>query len=147
MFKLKILLSVFVLLLLLNDNTFAHQKSFGLKLFGSIIEANCSCGYTETMNLGGGKANYKTFCGFPYYCKDCKILFRFNYLTEEKNCPNCKSSNVIAYNDDSMREHISNKVVFGWNINDIKLELTDDNYLCPKCQKFTLKFSEIGNWD
>jgi ribosomal protein L37AE/L43A len=127
--------------------SFAVQKVPVFYGLGDIIEAKCECGFSAEIFVGGGKFNFKTYCGFPFYCNNCKTLYCGNYLKEEWLCKNCNSSDVLPYNNDSLREHTSNKVIFGWNVNEKRFELTDDNYLCPSCHKFSLKFSSVGNWD
>jgi RNA polymerase subunit RPABC4/transcription elongation factor Spt4 len=116
-------------------------------IMGDIIIAKCDCGFSQQLSVGGGRLNYQTYCGFPYYCKNCKTLFNNNYLAEEHFCGNCNSADVLPYDNDSLRAHIRDEAVFGWNLDGKTIYLTDDNYLCPQCQNFTLKFSSVGNWD
>ena len=117
---------------------------------GSIICAHCDCGYEKFgMHLGGGMANCATYCNFPHYCQDCKILFEINIIKKKKLCPTCASDKVIAYDDVKACKSKGN-IIFSWDIKDKigrELKLTDGKYICPSCGKFNLTFLEIGNWD
>ena len=143
MSRIKFSLLLVLFFSIFNILSFAVQKVPVFYGLGDIIEAKCECGFSAEIFVGGGKFNFKTYCGFPFYCNNCKTLYCGNYLKEEWLCKNCNSSDVLPYNNDSLREHTSNKVIFGWNVNEKRFELTDDNYLCPSCHKFSLKFSSV----
>ena len=102
---------------------------------GSMVSASCKCGYEKDgMFLGGGFANHATDCSFPYYCKECKILFLGNRLDENVFCPDCKKDAVISYDDKRAYKTIGLEV-FEWNISindDEKMKmavLTDGKYI------------------
>lgn len=117
---------------------------------GSIIGASCDCGYEKSeMFLGGGMANFNTYCNFPHYCEDCRTLFEADLFDKSRSCPRCKKRNVIAY-DDERACKIEGKNVFSWNVQEEigrNLNLTDGSYICPACGKFNLTFFDIGCWD
>jgi len=115
---------------------------------GSIISARCECGYKkEEMFIGGG------FChdniNFPHYCLECKILFEANLYDKKILCPECGTSNIIAY-DNTKAYKTKENDLFTWNAEDEigrKLLLTDGKYICPGCGKYSLKFYDDGCWD
>jgi hypothetical protein len=118
-------------------------------MMGSLLKAHCKCGYESKMAVGGGMTSFKTYCGFPVYCRSCKTLFQANLYGEEVRCPTCKGSQVAPYDDESMCEK-SGKRVFSWSAAEKlgrKLILTDGNYLCPECSNFSMHFESIGCWD
>lgn len=42
---------------------------------GSILKAQCSCGFnSELLFLGGGMVNFKTYFGVPAYCSKCDAI-------------------------------------------------------------------------
>ncbi len=115
---------------------------------GSIIHASCQCGYEKTMFLGGGMANFTTYCGFPCFCEKCRLLFDANLFVRVR-CPECGQAAAIPY-DDSRICLRRGDIVFSWNVSDQfdrELILTDGDYLCPKCEGYTLTFADVGNWD
>lgn len=118
---------------------------------GSIIGGICDCGYhTKTMFLGGGMRNFSTYCSFPHYCEECHILFEANIFNEIITCPECKKNKVVAYDADRFCKKEGQHVVFFWNTIDQigrQLELTNSEYLCPGCRKFSLIFKSGGSWD
>ena len=117
---------------------------------GSIIGAHCDCGYEKgKMFLGGGMMNFTTQCNFPHYCEECNILFEANLFEKERLCPECGKEKVIAYDDERACKS-EGTVVFSWDVEDEigrKLKLTDGEYICPGCGKFSLTFFDIGRWD
>jgi hypothetical protein len=116
---------------------------------GSIVRASCNCGYEIVMPLGGGMMNFTTYCNFPYYCKNCRILFEANLLGKRISCRKCHGKDILPYDDNSLCRQKGN-TVFSWHIGEAiekELILTDGKYLCPKCGDFGMSFSDVGNWD
>lgn len=118
---------------------------------GSLIKAACPCGFhTEAMFIFGGRANFKTYCAFPVYCPDCSILAVADLYAKEVICPGCPGSAAVPYDHPSLVGRPGDKVVASWNTMarlGRALKLTDGEYLCPACQKFTLRFKHVGFWD
>ena len=118
---------------------------------GTILKANCPCGYHLEFMAGGGMANFKTLCAVPAYCAACKKLEILNYLDDDPKCAACAGKPVF-YNHPSLQEKLppeaKPKIVFSWNT-DKKgtFTLPDVNYLCPQCGKMTLHFVHKGFWD
>lgn len=117
---------------------------------GAIVRAVCRCGFEREMSLGGGMANFTTHCSFPLYCGRCKALFEGNMLRKRIVCPNCKKArDVVPYDDDRICRR-KGEPVFGYATEQKlgrRLVLTDGEYLCPQCGRFTLSFTDIGDWD
>ncbi|RJX28716.1 MAG: hypothetical protein C4525_15850 [Desulfarculus sp.] len=118
---------------------------------GSLIKAACPCGFhTEVMAIFGGFVNFKTYCGFPVYCPDCATLAVANLYAEEVSCAGCPGSAAVPYDHPSLIGRPGDKVVASWNTAarlGRALKLTDGEYLCPVCKKFTLRFTHVGFWD
>ena len=116
---------------------------------GSIVKALCGCGYEKEMHLGGGMRNFTTHCNFPFLCPHCAIMFEGNLSRKSIPCSRCKATNGIPYDSDLACRR-KGKKVFDWDIEDQigrRLELTDGDYLCPGCGKFTMTFVDVGCWD
>ena len=118
---------------------------------GAMVSARCECGFeTRTMFLGGGMLNFTTVCTFPFYCVNCSILFESNMFKKKVACPQCHMTDNYPYDSDKAFEMAGKNNVFSWNVRDKidkELVLTDGNYICPACRKFTLKFFDVGCWD
>jgi len=71
---------------------------------GSLISAECECGFERSMALGGGMRNHLTYCAFPCYCRDCNSLYEANLLSDDTSCTECGSQNILPYDDKSMRK-------------------------------------------
>ncbi len=117
---------------------------------GGIVSGSCECGYSKhDMFLGGGFMDHNYSCTFPFFCKSCISFFTANYFDEERVCPECKSSDIIGYDDESLNKS-GTGTVFEWNTKaklGRDLKLTSTNNLCPSCGKFTLRFFGFGCWD
>jgi hypothetical protein len=111
---------------------------------GSIIKAYCSCGYEKSMFLGGGMESFNTYCCFPVYCEECRILFEDNLFGNQLQCPKCKGFKTTSYDK---KCSLKGDTVFEWNVRDMSLILTDGNYVCPRCSKPALTFIDDGCWD
>jgi hypothetical protein len=115
---------------------------------GGIVKAFCACGYEKKMHLGGGLNNFKTYCNFPFYCRNCTSLVEINVLEQKKLCPQCSHPEILAYDDKSLCIHTGIEI-FSWNFEAVgrELVLTDGRYLCPHCHKFAMSFRNVGDWD
>ena len=116
---------------------------------GSIVKAHCGCGYEKEMFLGGGMLNFTTHCNFPLYCAQCKILFEGNLFKKKITCPKCGTNDVVPYDSDKLCSRKGERV-FDWNATaeiGRVLELTEGDYICPKCGRFAMSFADVGRWD
>ena len=137
---------------------------------GNVVEAKCTCGYTPgKLFLGGGQSNFKTDCSFPNLCLECKNLFIGNMKVPFVVCSQCDSSSVLPYDDPSLIHNTGlseDSWVFSQELYSLvpvarflffkrkpkwevtrKLMLTNEKYLCPKCDNFELTFKFFGLWD
>lgn len=119
---------------------------------GSSVQADCLCGHhSGTLMIGGGMANYASFCAFPAYCSACRELLVVNLFNQPLTCPHCGGKEVLPYDQPSLIGKLGRKQVASWEVSDKLLRvlvLTDGTYLCPACQKFTLRFMSAGiQWD
>ena len=112
---------------------------------GSIIKGSCqNCGY-ETKNLyyGGGFANFKTCCNYPVLDKDKNEVGMANIMNKEEVVK--QNPNLVFYDDETLSDEKSQNRDSYHQWGDYKL--CRQGNLCPKCNKFTLGFSPVGNWD
>lgn len=114
---------------------------------GSIVMAECSCGLKTEIMIGGGMLNFQTPCYFPFLCEHCSAIVRVNMFSERKDCPQCMATNVIPYDDPSLSGHTGTKMVDGVTGRGQEHILTDGSYKCPKCNQYSLRFWNCGNWD
>jgi hypothetical protein len=116
---------------------------------GSIIKARCDCGFSQAeLYLGGGMRTFQEECLFPVLCMKCHSLSIANLLEKDICCPKCDESDVKPYDLPALSDR-KGKIIFEWNTDRIgrTLTLTEGEYLCPKCGKFSMHFYEVGNWD
>jgi len=115
---------------------------------GGIVKAFCPCGYEKNMRLGGSISNFKSYCNFPFYCRDCSALVEINILEQNTKCPQCSHVNILAYDEKCLCIH-SGIEIFSWKFKVVgrELILTDGRYLCPCCSKFAMSFKNIGAWE
>jgi len=70
---------------------------------GSVLKASCPCGYSaDELVVGGGRANFRTYCGAPALCQACHTIGVVNYLDEQPACPTCKGA-VMFYDAPKLR--------------------------------------------
>jgi predicted RNA-binding Zn-ribbon protein involved in translation (DUF1610 family) len=121
---------------------------------GTIIEAECICGY-KSKAIAAGRGMFDSTYTMPAMCGNCNDIVSVKYLASTARCPDC-GKEVIIYNDISLRQDsddindskIEITDIIHWRIGEKKFfRLPDTLYLCPKCKRITMKFTEIGNWD
>ena len=122
---------------------------------GSIIQANCECGFkSKLICAGGGMLNFKDTLIAPALCTNCYTFTVRNYLKKYNYCSKCRSK-VTFYNNKSLwkdKDVLLDEFdcIFYWNIDtfdDIAFILSNTMYLCPKCREFRMKFYACGFWD
>lgn len=118
---------------------------------GSSVQANCPCGYEASSLIGGGMRTFQTQCSFPYLCRACAKLVTCNALSRSPKCPDCKSRNVIPYNDPLLCAAEGGENVCGWSPKGPDgpcYSLSNGQYYCPSCHQHTLVFSRgMLMWD
>lgn len=116
---------------------------------GSIVKAQCGCGFEKEIYLGGGMRTFATYCNFPFFCQACATMFEGNLLKNTVTCPKCNATNNVPYDSDRICLR-KGQSVFEWNSTgdtERKLELTDGDYLCPSCGRPNMTFYDVGCWD
>jgi hypothetical protein len=121
---------------------------------GSVIEAECECGYMNPeLLLGGGFRNFMTECAVPFYCDHCKKVFTLNILDkngliQDCHCPRCKRKvHYYGYIKEGTYEY-NEDYVFDWRVNsENRYFLPEGLHHCPKCKKDKLQFYETACWD
>jgi hypothetical protein len=119
-------------------------------LMGLEVMATCDCGVNTFIMVGGGMRDFTTTCYFPCLCEACQGLVQFNLLDQDKRCPQCQGKRIIPYDDPGLLGTPGLKIVAEWRMQDQlgrDLQLTDGQYKCPRCNKYTLRFEESGCFD
>lgn len=118
---------------------------------GSEVAARCQCGLETYILVGGGMADCIGTCYFPCFCESCHNVVQVNVLAEEKQCPQCKTNNVIPYDDPSLSQRSGRLTVVSWDMKQQlgrDLALTNGRYRCPQCNQMTLRFTDSRlYWD
>jgi len=118
---------------------------------GSEVIAKCKCGVDTRILIGGGMVNFMTTCFFPCLCEYCHSVVQINLLAKRKQCPRCRTTKLIPYDDPLLSEIPGKNVVTDWNVQEQLgrvLLLTDGKYRCPQCGQMTLSFVETDMcWD
>lgn len=104
---------------------------------GSSTDAHCyNCGYDVYLSIGGGMFSYLEKTDWPIHCFECKTITSTNIRISPLTCTNCKSTNVKEVQDKELYAGDGNySAITCW-----ERQLTDGNYKCPKCNKFTLRY-------
>lgn len=120
---------------------------------GSSLIASCPCGYSsEELAVGGGMADFQTYCGAPALCETCRAVVVVNYLDDQPVCPTCTEP-VTFYDAPALRRsprRVSSKtpLVFSWKVKKGTFKLPDTEYRCPRCGGVKMRFSDAGLcWD
>jgi ribosomal protein L37AE/L43A len=113
---------------------------------GSIIKASCECGFeSEDLFIGVGflDVNHDRYLA-PAVCLNCHKIFVKNYKKKYPRCSSCRKK-VVFYNDPKLQAESKNPMQS--DERDEGFSLPDTTYLCPQCEKKTMRFVDIGCWD
>jgi Zn finger protein HypA/HybF involved in hydrogenase expression len=128
---------------------------------GSLLMAQCNCGFESGMvSAGGGMMNFNEVLNAPALCRKCQIVLVKNYLEHDPRCPHC-GGKIHFYNDPALFKgglpKDTSDCLFYWRLPDgfdsIYPEidnffcLPNTDYICPQCGKMHMKFINIGFWD
>lgn len=108
---------------------------------GSFHKAECGCGYTKHMQVGGARASYKTESYFPYCCDACGLV-DVNVASQKLICPYCHDEAIKEYGKAPMSLANDNRPV----IQNFLREAKSGGNFCPKCKNFTLSFSNATSF-
>jgi len=64
---------------------------------GTLLKAQCSCGYQAEAVIGSDKFNHGKYYGFPYRCNQCQIVTTVDLLQEKRKCTQCAGSEINTY--------------------------------------------------
>jgi ribosomal protein L37AE/L43A len=124
-----------------------HMK--GGLILGTIIRASCECGFQSSEIYAGGGFMSGSTCNVPAFCPKCKEMVVANYSKKAVRCPECHGK-LVFYDDPSLREAHAD-IIFDWGGSGIDDRwasyLYNTNYLCPKCGRMKMRFSDVGMWD
>jgi hypothetical protein len=121
-------------------------------MMGSAINAKCPCGFSsDDLAVGGGMANFQTYCGAPALCETCRTIEIVNYLDDQPVCPGCQGA-ITFYNSPSLRRKLGRgskiEPVFSWKLEKGSFKLPDTEYRCPRCGEVKMRFFDAGVcWD
>lgn len=68
---------------------------------GSVYKANCNCGYTYDVTVGGSRGNFLEESWFPFYCERCGLVsvnvakLPLNQVVTK--CPTCQGKGCTQY--------------------------------------------------
>jgi len=71
---------------------------------GRAATATCSCGFTESIVLGGTRASHLTNYRYPHLCYQCNSVFSGNLYQSDIVCSDCGSSDTKSYEEPILRQ-------------------------------------------
>ena len=104
---------------------------------GTILKAECSCGYENEKIYFGAGMDDQEICDVP-------ALKNGTFVIEMKNIRRRDLyPNYIFYTENVMFESIgSGKTHDAW-----QFQLQQENNLCPECKLYEMKFLYLGEYD
>ena len=57
---------------------------------GSILKAECECGYSAKVTFGEGMINFDKKFFLPTLCRNCKEIVNINFRNKRNRCPKCR---------------------------------------------------------
>ena len=119
---------------------------------GSIIEAQCSCGYeSDPLRVGGGMADMGQRCMAPALSNRTGTLVLRNFWG--KRSREDKTAGATFYTHHSLHgpdDTETARPVFEWLGDEEKPDfvLVDISYKCPICERMKMRFIDAGvMWD
>ena len=118
---------------------------------GGIVVATCPCGTNGSIRIGSGMAGPRP-CYFPCLCEHCFAVVEVDLLAKRKECPQCKSTKILPYDDPTLTENAGKgRELTSWDMEEYvgrNLILRDKNYKCPQCGQLSLRFAvDDAHWD
>ena len=101
---------------------------------GSKGQAKCSCGFSQTVNVGGGMKNFLEFSEFPFYCNQCGLV-SVN-IAKDSCCPSCNNKEPTAYGNEAISTPTKFNSVLAWG----EYNCGENGHLCPKCKNKEMFF-------
>lgn len=125
---------------------------------GSVHTAECECGFSRDVTVGGGRHTFLQKSLFPFYCKSCGLVeVNIAVLPDkvfEAPCPTCGAAGTVQYGVPPVSQHDMRQkpkrfwqrqepqreqAVLHWR----QREASESGHICPACHKMTLKFSQM----
>ena len=125
---------------------------------GSVHHAECKCGYSKDVTVGGSRHTFREKSLFPFYCKNCGLVeVNISILPDkafDAPCPTCYAAYTVQYGVPPVSQHdmrpkskkfwqqqvtISEQAVLQCR----QREASESGHICPACHEMTLKFSPI----
>ena len=71
---------------------------------GRAATATCSCGFAESIVLGGTRASHLINYRYPHLCYECNSVFSGNLYQSDMVCSDCGSSDTKSYEEPTLRQ-------------------------------------------
>lgn len=107
---------------------------------GHAIKAKCECGYyAEKLMIGAGMLDFTNKHLSPALCHEGEHVVSVNICKDVLSCPDGHGGELIPYARIPLpTERLAQSYVSDW----CGYKIGRDGYLCPKCKRFTLIFSD-----
>jgi hypothetical protein len=102
---------------------------------GSVYQANCPCGFQQSVTVGGSKSNFETDARFPFYCRKCGLV-DVNICETRLRCPQCHSRAIKVYGKPPISPPQSSDRELSWE----GYSAGRAGHLCPACKRHHLYF-------
>lgn len=109
---------------------------------GHAVSAECKCGYSvRELLIGGGMIDHHINCAHPALCSAGEHIVTVNLLEKPITCPDGHRGFPSPYcNSPDLQLEPGSQSISQWG----EHELNSGKYLCPKCGKYELEFSDTG---
>ena len=116
---------------------------------GMLAKATCSCGYSRSLPLFGGRANFRRVCLVPGLCQSSGELIVYNILDPGARPKDCPAGRILPYAEPPLAPDNPQKTLTSWNVpgTPLRYVLYREGYFCPRCHRKTLHFSLAGFFD
>lgn len=120
----------------------------------SVHKADCSCGFSKEVIVGGSMQNFTEDSRFPFYCQKCGLVsaniahligLGWPASSSQKSseshsppiCPTCGNENIDQYgvSPASITQNEGRIVLQAWDF-----KAFEKGNLCPACKQMTLVF-------
>ena len=93
--------------------------------------------------------DFTEVCHFPALCKKCGKIVDVNMFDNPPQCSRCGNQDVIPYDENAMIGKAGENIVADWFVGKLRrtFALTDGQYFCPACGKYTLSFELTALFD
>ena len=128
-----------------------HTRCVAWAGVGTMIAANCPCGYeNDELAIGGGMLTFMEHCAAPALCTSCREVVTIDLMDRNAACPNCGGA-PTPYDDPSLRaaQIAYDGSAIAWNLPDGRSFALDHQgaYTCPRCLQTTMSFIDVGCFD